>query len=138
MRTLRCTILMLGFLTAFALRATAAADDLDQRFDHSIRPFFNSYCVTCHGGEKPDGQLDLSTVTTMSAVVKDQSHWLRVIEKLQAKEMPPKEADVFPSDGQRQEVIDWVRAMRSSEARKHAGDPGGVHETQPIGRGPVR
>src|SRR5205085_6313082 len=27
---------------------------------------------------------------------------------------------------ERQAVMDWVRAMRSSEARKHAGDPGPV------------
>jgi hypothetical protein len=39
--------------------------------------------------------------------------------------MPPKQAQQ-PSADARQEVIDWVQAVRMNEARKNAGDPGPV------------
>ena len=50
-------------------------------------------------------------------------HWNHVLERLTASEMPPKVAKQPPTDS-RQEVIDWVQAVRTSEARKNAGDPG--------------
>src|SRR5205085_12052693 len=45
--------------------------------------------------------------------------------KLSAKQMPPKGVKQ-PADDIRQAVIDWVEAVRTSEARKNAGDPGPV------------
>ncbi len=56
----------------------------------------------------------------------DQPRWKIVLEKLTAKEMPPEEAKNKPSDEARQQVIDWIAAMRADQLRKTAGDPGVV------------
>jgi hypothetical protein len=112
-----------------ALRVTAAADavnsDLEHRFSQTVRPFLTSYCVGCHGGANPAAQFDLRQYSTVAAVVQDYARWNLVLEKLTAKEMPPKVAPQPPADV-RQEVIDWVAAERLNEARKNAGDPGPV------------
>ena len=61
----------------------------------------------------------------MASVVRDYPHWALVLEKLSAKEMPPKAMEQ-PPDEARQRVIDWIGAMRKNEALKNAGDPGPV------------
>jgi mono/diheme cytochrome c family protein len=105
--------------------ADAVNADLDRKFSQSVRPFLTTYCVGCHGGATAAAQLDLKAYPTVSAVVKDYPRWNLVLEKLTAKEMPPKQVKQPPPDA-RQEVIDWIHALRSNEARKNAGDPGTV------------
>src|ERR1700736_2105072 len=105
--------------------ADVAHSDLEHRFAQTVRPFLNSYCVGCHGGATPAAQFDLRPYSTVAAVIQDYPRWNLVLEKLTAKEMPPKQAPQPPADI-RQEVIDWVRAERTNEARKNAGDPGPV------------
>src|SRR5450432_1968113 len=105
--------------------ADAANSDLENRFARTVRPFLASYCAGCHGGATPAAQFDLQSYTTMSAVIRDYPRWNLVLEKLTAKEMPPKQAPQ-PPPGARQEVIEWVQAVRMNEARKNAGDPGPV------------
>ena len=105
--------------------ADAANSDLENRFARTVRPFLASYCAGCHGGATPAAQFDLQSYTKMAAVIRDYPRWSLVLEKLTARQMPPKQALQPPADA-RQQVIDWVQAVRMNEARKNAGDPGPV------------
>lgn len=98
---------------------------LDQQFNLVVKPFVTQYCVACHSGQTPAAQFDLSSYTSMDLVIRDHPRWALVIDKLTAKQMPPAGMPE-PSDAQRQKVIEWVKAMREDEARRHAGDPGPV------------
>ena len=119
-------LLVIGSIALpWAGAADVASSDLEHKFAQTVRPFLASYCVGCHGGATPAAQFDLQPYTTVAAVVRDYPRWNLVLEKLTAKEMPPKQAPQPPADV-RQEVIDWVRAERMNEARKNAGDPGPV------------
>ena len=102
-----------------------AADDpsLERTFSQNVRPFLASYCIGCHSGNSPAAQFDLKPYADVAAVVRDYPRWNLVLEKLAAGEMPPKMVKQPPADA-RNQVIEWVRAVRSEEARKHAGDPG--------------
>lgn len=99
---------------------------LDGRFNSTIQPFLQTYCVNCHGGEKPKGELDLSAYSSLAAVVKDARRWDLIIERLKAEEMPPHKAKLFPPPKARREAIAWFQAMRDYEAKRNAGDPGVV------------
>src|SRR4051812_24587558 len=63
--------------------------DLEQRFAKQVKPFLNAYCVSCHGKDKPQAQLDLSAYTSMSAAAADYPHLALLVDKLAAKQMPP-------------------------------------------------
>ena len=109
------------------MNAAAPADEtIDRGFTEAVQPFLNTYCTTCHSGEKPAAQLDLRQYTTADAVVQDYSRWNRVLARLTNKEMPPKAAPKQPPDAARQQVIDWIQAEWAADARKHDGDPGVV------------
>ena len=100
--------------------------ELEQRFAGTVRPFMQAYCVSCHGKERPQAQLDLSAYASMASVSRDYPHWSLVLEKLAAKQMPPPNAGKQPPARQREAVIAWIRAVRQVEAQRNAGDPGPV------------
>lgn len=108
----------------------AAADktrvELERRFASTVRPFLQTYCIACHGSEKPQAQLDLSSYTSLDAAAADYPHLGLMVEKLAAKEMPPKEFGKQPTAQQREAVLAWLKGMRKYEAERNAGDPGVV------------
>ncbi len=122
----------LAFFLALAPLAVGASApvpsdaSLTKTFGSTVQPFLDTYCVTCHGGEKPKGDFDLSPYKTVGVVARDHEQWKLVLEKLESEEMPPDKAKKHPTGPQRQEVITWIQGLRQSEAKKHAGDPGMV------------
>ena len=100
-----------------------AAPALDRQFQQTVRPFIEKYCVGCHGGPAPAGQFDLRSYTSLELVTRDYPRWALVLEKLTAQQMPPKPVPPPPPEA-RQQVIDWIQAVRAEELRKNAGDPG--------------
>jgi hypothetical protein len=98
---------------------------LERRFAQTVRPFVEEYCAGCHGGAEPEAQFDLRSFKTLSSVLEDLPHWMLLMERLTDREMPP-DSEPQPEAKLRQQVIDWVKAVRANELRKHAGDPGPV------------
>ena len=90
-----------SFMLPVAGAADAANSALERTFSQSVRPFLTSYCVGCHGGAAPAAQFDLGSYSTLAAVIRDYPRWNLVLEKLTAKEMPPKPAPQ-PPDAARQ------------------------------------
>ena len=82
------------------------------------------YCAGCHSGETPAAQFDLKAYESKDAVIHDYARWTLVSERLTANDMPPKQIPQRPGDSERKQVIDWIQAVRSAEARKNDGDPG--------------
>jgi hypothetical protein len=100
--------------------------ELGRRFADTVHPFLESYCFACHGKTKQKGKIDLSVYSTVERVVADLRRWETVRKKLEAEQMPPKEAERHPAAELRRAVLDWIRALRRQEARRNAGDPGPV------------
>jgi len=101
-----------------------AQAQLEAQFSATIRPFFQTYCTTCHGRENPEADMDLSAYSTMSSVVKDGNRLDLLIERLKTEKMPPKKAELHPDSETRREAVAWLRAVRDYETEQHAGDPG--------------
>ena len=94
---------------AFAPAVNAATPALDQQFEQTVRPFVTKYCVGCHSGQMPAAQFDLKSYTTLDMVTADYPRWALVMERLTAKEMPPKPMPPPPAEAT-QQVIDWIQA----------------------------
>ena len=102
-----------------------ARAELDGQFTRTVRPFLETYCISCHGQQRPAAQLDLSGFTTMAALMQDGRRWSQMLERLKAEEMPPKGARQ-PTAQERRAAVDWFHAVREHETRRNAGDPGVV------------
>ena len=103
----------------------AARAELEGEFARTVRPFLETYCITCHGPQGPAAQMDLSGFTTMAALMQDGRRWSQMLERLEAEEMPPEGAR-HPTPHERRAAVDWFRAVREYETRRNAGDPGVV------------
>jgi len=110
-------------MVALAAIPAPAATSLEQQFTQTVRPFVDRYCAACHSGAAAAAQFDLKSYTSMEMVVRDHPRWALVSDKLTAKQMPPAAMPQPPAEA-RQQIIDWIKAMRLAEARKNAGDPG--------------
>jgi hypothetical protein len=123
----RITALLILLLSAGAANAAEPSrSDLDKRFADTVQPFLANYCAGCHQGEKAQAQLDLTRFTTTASIAEDYQRWSVLLDKLNAREMPPPAAPKQPSDSARRKVAEWVDALLRDEARRHAGDPGVV------------
>jgi Protein of unknown function (DUF1592)/Protein of unknown function (DUF1588)/Protein of unknown function (DUF1587)/Protein of unknown function (DUF1585)/Protein of unknown function (DUF1595) len=112
---------------AIALSSMLALQpELARQFDGTVRPFLDTYCVGCHGPEKPKGELDLSAIIDLPSAGRALPHLEAAAERLASGEMPPEKAQRFPDARARAQVIDWIRALRRNQAGQQAGDPGTV------------
>jgi hypothetical protein len=98
---------------------------LEHQFSSRVQPFLSRYCFRCHGEKKQKAALDLSRDSTVSAIVGNPQRWQMVLERLEAKEMPPEDARQ-PAAEERAAVVAWIRDLREREATRNAGDPGVV------------
>ena len=102
-----------------------ASAGLENQFRHTVQPLLKTYCFGCHGPQQSAAQLDLSAFPTMTALLQDGRRWSQILERLEAEEMPPKGVP-HPTARERREVVGWFHAVRESEIRRNAGDPGVV------------
>src|SRR5690348_13881659 len=86
-----------AFLCFGLVHCTARAEEtsdatFERRFGDVVQPFLKNYCLACHGPDKQQAKLDLGKYTSAAAVAKNFRLWDRVIERLEAEEMPPAKA----------------------------------------------
>lgn len=120
---LSCTLLLV--LTA-APGASAERDRLQTDFQATVAPFLQRHCVDCHGGPSPEGELDLGRYGDLDEVVADHRTWEAIVAELRAERMPPPDHAGQPAPAVRKTIVDWIDAVRRSEAERNAGDPGSV------------
>lgn len=106
-------------LTAILLwPAFAVAQD---SFEIAVAPVLKSYCISCHGGNKPKGDLALDRLAPdfeqQSAV------WQGVMERISDGSMPPK-GKPRPSGKEQEAAGRWLRTALTSEQAKKAATVG--------------
>ena len=107
-----------------ATLATAAAPD-----PSAAAAILSEYCVDCHGKGKPKGGVSIARLLdqpTPDGVAAGWEHWLAIADRLETRQMPPEDADAFPTDAQRSEAVAWIRAAFDRYDAQHAGEPGRV------------
>ena len=94
------------FITALSI-PTRAADDARQ-FEDRVRPLLNEYCVKCHSGDQPKGNLRLDNLSLELADARTREHWMHVLERLQDETMPPQQLP-RPSAKQIRVLAGWLQ-----------------------------
>ncbi len=104
--------------------AFAAAPPADSFFETTVRPFLARSCVSCHGGEKPKGNLRLDGTTWDLTQADARERWFAVVERLRDGEMPPPESPQPPEaeirallDGLAPRLADAEAAARAAQGR---------------------
>ncbi|MCX6592908.1 MAG: DUF1592 domain-containing protein [Acidobacteria bacterium] len=115
-------IRILALTMLMTLRMVAAVPAA-QQFASTVQPFLQKHCLGCHSGKTPAAQFDLSAYKTVASVTQEFPRWALIMERLRAKDMPPKPLPAPPAaDADR--VIHWIEQVRAAEIKRSAGDPG--------------
>ena len=128
-----CTLLSASLFAIIGLMPTilAAAPlppgfaELADEYLQQTHPLMEQFCLDCHSGEKPEGDLDLEQFATLTNVRHGTKSWQKVAEMLDNGEMPPEDAEQ-PSTQQLGQLRGWVERYLDAEALANAGDPGPV------------
>lgn len=113
-------------LASAAEPAVEVDDALARQFRDDVAPFLQKNCLACHGSEKQEAKLDLAPFDSVAKVTAGHQIWEIVLERLEAGEMPPEDAQPQPTADERKAIAAWIRAVRKREADRNAGDPGVV------------
>ena len=94
-------------LFAFGLKA-------DEEFTRKIKPFLNTYCISCHGPEKQKGKIRFDQLTGSMSDRKEAELWMRMLEAMEFGEMPSDSAKKFPAKAEARLVQGWIsRALEA-------------------------
>ena len=81
---------VLSLVLAFTERSLSEAAALGRT------PFLESYCFDCHDSTEQKGKLRLDDLKFDPADPANAKTWVHVLERIEAKEMPPKKKDQPP------------------------------------------
>ena len=95
-------------------------------FSEQISPFVAKYCVSCHGATKPKADLNLTSYTDETSVLRGRKLWTRLKEYLEAGEMPPEKAKTQPGQDEVDAVIAWIDQALAKVNCQSQADPGRV------------
>ena len=95
-------------MTVFAIAGICRAEDAAGAFHSKVSPVLQSHCVNCHGPQKQKAKINFATERGLEQLVADRDLWFRVVEKVEAGEMPPEDEPKL-SAAERQSILGWVR-----------------------------
>ncbi len=101
-----------GWVVAPASRPTATSSVKDARgapvrFETHLRPFFEQYCLDCHG-ERKRGGLDLRGYPTGASLTTHRATFEAVLQNLENNLMPPPHKPQ-PTPAERARLTGWLR-----------------------------
>lgn len=76
-------------------------------FTKVVQPFFLKNCQSCHNSRLKVGGLSLEVYTDVSTILQDRSESEKILQKLQAGEMPPK-GSPRPNEAELKLVTGWI------------------------------
>ncbi len=134
--------ILAAVLSLLLLHPKARGDDRSPEdfFETSIRPLLTAKCVKCHGGDDPEGELDLSTRAGVlaggmsgEAIVPGKPEESLLVDAISydfEPRMPPKGK---LSDPEIAALTRWI-ALGARLARLARERPGGSGRSPPIGK----
>lgn len=119
------TMLRLQFAAALFCCCCISVSRSEDPFATVVQPYVNKYCLSCHNTDEAKGDLDFSKFRAPQDVIDNFRRWSAVMEFVKGGEMPPEES-LQPDPTESARMMEAVRGILTTEARRRAGDPGFV------------
>ncbi len=101
--------------------ATLAASA--ESFEKSILPLLEQRCIDCHDEEMKKGDVSLESLRQPGLNRHNVRLWDKVREQVRSGTMPPKNKTPLDA-GQKQAILDWIKANELAIKASPASDPG--------------
>lgn len=87
----------------------------NQQKPASATRFLQTHCLDCHSGKTADAGLDLTMLGSDLSDKKTEHFWIRIFDRVQSGEMPPKDVERPPAEATKLFLADtgkWIRAIQ--------------------------
>lgn len=105
--------------------------DLNRRLTQDVAPLLGKFCLACHTGDKPKGDVSLEGLTTVRAALAGEFDLRLIKEMVSTAAMPPKpkedgKGSLFPqpTEHERLVVTQWIDAALAYVPADAPIDPG--------------
>jgi hypothetical protein len=91
-------------------------DDLrsvQRQYTQQILPNLKQYCGDCHWGDGAEADFNLEGYVTLDQLLNGRKKWKKVLVRVAAKEMPPKDDPPLP-DQEHRVLLDWIDNLLTS------------------------
>lgn len=112
-------LLALTVSPGWAEEKTSTSDA--KQFDERIQPILAKHCISCHGAEKPKGDLRFDKLSTNFDTASTQERWLLALKRIKQGEMPPKDHPRL-TEKETQTLTEWVNGKVTASAAKRAAE----------------
>ena len=120
-----CLFSLVAMARSLCAQTPPAAKSEKANFEKEIAPLITKYCVKCHGGKKPKGELALDVFKDEAEVLKSSNVWEKVAQNVRSKDMPPANRPQ-PTPAEAEKITRWVDAQFAGGDCKLKKDPGNV------------
>jgi mono/diheme cytochrome c family protein len=106
-----------------ATRMVAATGSATGNFSQ-VKAVLDAYCIACHAGAKPAGEIVLAFADEAAAREKaegDPEFWRDVARMVSTREMPPSKAKARPGDAERALLSNWVAGLSGDNGVPNPG-----------------
>jgi hypothetical protein len=115
-------LLVAGVLSSPSAQEPAPSDGPGQDGDvyaASVRPLLQRYCFDCHAEQTAKAGVRFDLLDPDMVRGPDGDVWAEALELLEWEEMPPDKAERFPSEEERELLMDWMRdALAEASTRR--------------------
>ncbi len=80
-----------GILTQLMMSLACVHVADAQTFERDIKPIVQTYCIECHSGDDPSGNVDFANYETEDSVTKEFEVWGNAYELISQHKMPPED-----------------------------------------------
>jgi Protein of unknown function (DUF1587)/Planctomycete cytochrome C len=77
-------------------------------FEKDVAPLLETYCYDCHGEGRHKGGLTLDKFHSAMDVREDRKPWEAVLRHVTRHEMPPEDAEEFPTEPERETIAQFI------------------------------
>ena len=84
-------------------------------------PYIKAHCLDCHTGKTAEAGLDLTKLGADLNDKKTEHFWIRIFDRVQSGEMPPKDSERPPADETKrflQSTSNWIRTTQHQRYAK--------------------
>lgn len=118
-------MLLRSFCLSVLLIFTGAICFAQELYDYEteIRPLLATKCFECHNTGNPKGGVNLDNYKEKDRVIKDGQFWLKVLDQIESRQMPPKTEPALSEDNYRF-LVDGINSILQNSLKEHV--PGQV------------
>lgn len=93
------------------------------RYETDVRPLLQRKCIQCHNTNGPKGGVNIDNYKEQDRVIKDGQFWLKILDQIKTREMPPKQEPPL-SDADYHQLVNGINSILQNSLKEKS--PGRV------------